>query len=107
MQTDQQSPAPTGKTFILRIDHAVSDYDAWKAVFDSDPVGREKSGLRRYQISRVVGDPNHVLIDVEFDSSDKAEALLAGLRVAWTRVDGKVIFGPQARVVEAVETKEY
>jgi hypothetical protein len=26
--------------YILRIEHPVSDYDAWKAAFDSDPIGR-------------------------------------------------------------------
>jgi len=35
---------------ILRIEHPIPDFDAWKKAFDSDPVGREKSGVRRYQI---------------------------------------------------------
>ena len=30
--------------YILRIEHPVPDYDAWKAAFDSDPIGRERSG---------------------------------------------------------------
>ena len=27
---------------ILRIEHPVPDYDAWKQAFDSDPIGRER-----------------------------------------------------------------
>jgi ribosomal protein L35AE/L33A len=92
---------------ILRIEHPVPDYDGWKAAFDSDPVGREKSGVRRYQIMRALDDPDYVLIDLEFDTASEAEALLAAMRVVWGRVEGKVMWSPQARIVEAVETREY
>ena len=32
--------------FIVRIEHPMQDYGRWKAVFDSDPLGRQKSGVR-------------------------------------------------------------
>jgi hypothetical protein len=31
---------------VLRIEHPVPDYDAWKEAFDNDPVGREQGGVR-------------------------------------------------------------
>jgi hypothetical protein len=93
--------------FILRIEHPVPDYDAWKQAFDSDPAGREKSGVRRDQVLRAVDDPTHVMIDLEFDTSKEAEALLAAMRVVWGRVEGNIMWNPQARIVEAVEIKEY
>jgi hypothetical protein len=31
---------------ILRIEYPVLNFDAWKEAFDSDPVGREQSGIR-------------------------------------------------------------
>jgi hypothetical protein len=34
--------------YILRTEHPVPDYDGWKKAFDSDPVGREKLGVRRH-----------------------------------------------------------
>ena len=92
---------------ILRIEHPVPDYDGWKKAFDSDPVGREKSGVRRYQISRPIDDPNYVMIDLEFDTTSQAEALLAAMRGVWGRVEGTIMMNPQARIVEAVETREY
>jgi len=92
---------------ILRIEHPVPEYDAWKEAFDNDPVGREKSGVRRYQILRAIDDPNYVMIDLEFDTVSEAEALLAAMRVVWGRVEGTIMWNPQARIVEAVETKEY
>jgi len=93
--------------YILRIEHPVPDFDGWKKAFDSDPVGREKSGVRRYQVSRPIDDPNYVMIDLEFDTLSQAEALLAAMRVVWGRVEGTIMMNPQARIVEAVETKEY
>jgi ribosomal protein L35AE/L33A len=93
--------------YILRIEHPVPDYDGWKKAFDSDPVGRKKSGVRRYQVLRPVDDPNYVMIDLEFDTTGEAEVLLAAMRVVWQRVQGTVMSNPQARIVEAVDTKAY
>jgi hypothetical protein len=92
---------------ILRIEHPVPDYGIWKAAFDGDPVGRERSGVRRYQVYRAIDDPNYVLVDLEFDTPGDAEALLGAMRVVWDRVAGTIMSNPQARIVEAVETREY
>lgn len=92
---------------ILRIEHPVPNYDGWKQAFDSDPVGREKSGVRRYQILRPIDNPNYVIIDLEFDTVSQAEALLAAMRVVWDRVEGTIMMDPKTRIVEAVEIKAY
>ena len=93
--------------YVLRIEHPVPDFDGWKKAFDSDPVAREKSGVRRYRVLRPIDDPNYVMIDLDFDTPAQAEALLAAMRVVWGRVQGKVMTNPQARIVEAVEAKDY
>jgi hypothetical protein len=93
--------------YILRIEHPVPDFERWKQAFDSDPVGREKSGVRRYQVLRSLDDPNYVMIDLEFDTASQAEALLASMRNVWGRVEGTIMMNPQARIVEAVEIKIY
>jgi hypothetical protein len=92
---------------ILQIEHAVPDYDGWKNAFDSDPVGRKESGVRRYRIARPLDDPHYVQIDLEFDTAAEAEALLAKLRPMWARIEGTVMSSPQARIVEVVEATEY
>lgn len=92
---------------ILRIEHPVPNYETWKQAFDSDPVGRKQSGVRRYQILRGMDDPNYVMIDLEFDTKSEAEALLAAMRTVWGRVQGTVMWNPQARIVEVAESKEY
>ena len=91
----------------LRIEHAVPDFAGWKRAFDSDPADRKGSGVRRYQVSRSVEDPNYVMIDLEFDSVTDAEGLLAKMRRVWGSSEGqRVMRNPQARIVETVETIE-
>ena len=92
---------------VLRIEHPVPDYEVWKQAFDGDPVGRQQSGVRRYQVLRAIDDPNYVMIDLEFDTASDAEALLAAMRVVWDRVQGSLMSNPQVRIVEPAETKEY
>ena len=85
--------------YILRIEHPLPNYDAWKAAFDSDPIGRERSGVRRYRILRATDDPNYVMIDLEFDSASEA--------LSDPTSSPEVTHGLRVRILEAVETKEY
>lgn len=93
---------------ILQIEHKVRDFDGWKQAFDNDPVGRMQGGVRRYRIARLADDPNYVLIELEFDGNDEAEAFRAALQQLWGRVGENLgLEGPQARIVETVETGSY
>jgi hypothetical protein len=93
--------------FIVQIEHPVPNFDAWKKAFDSDPVGRERSGVRRYQILRPIDNLNYSIVDLEFGSSSEVEAFLAAMREVWRRVEGTIIESPRVRIVEVVESKEY
>jgi quinol monooxygenase YgiN len=94
---------------ILHIEHPVPNFDAWKKAFESDPAGRERSGVRRYQILRPIDNPNYVMIDLEFDSSSEVEAFLATMREVWRspKAAPALAGSPQTRIVEVVESKEY
>lgn len=91
----------------VRIQHPIADYDSWKQAFDSDPVGRERSGVRRYQILRPVDDPNFVMIDLDFDNTSAAESFLVAMRGIWSRVQGTIMENPRAWIVEVAESKQY
>ena len=95
------------KMTIVQIEHPVPNFDAWKKAFDSDPVGRERSGVRRYQVLRPIDNSNYAMVDLEFDNSSKAETFLAAMREVWRRVEGTIIESPRVRIVEVVESKEY
>ena len=92
---------------ILRIEHAVPNFQGWKKAFDNDPLDRKKSGVRRYRISRPVDDPNYLIVDLEFDDAQQAEAMLSSLRKLWGQVEGTIIAQPHARVFNVLETREY
>ena len=91
--------------FTLQIEHAIKDFDMWKAAFDRDPVDRAGSGVRAHRISRPVDDPHFVVVELDFESRDQAEALLAKLQEkVWNSPDvAPALSGaPKTRVVEVV-----
>ena len=92
---------------ILQIEHKVPNFDGWKRAFDSDPINRKKSGVRRYSIHRSTDDPNYVIVDLEFDTIAEAESTLASLQHLWKQVEGTVMTGPKTRILDTIETKEY
>ena len=91
---------------VVRIEHSVPDFDAWKQVFDSDPAGRKGAGVRRYSVSRLHDDPNFVFIDLEFGSMDDVAPFLAAMRKLWGGPAAAIALQPTARVADVVETVE-
>jgi hypothetical protein len=102
------TPDEGDAVFIVRIDHAVPSYDAWKAAFDSDPLGREESGVRSHRVARAVDDPNRVWIDLHFEDRDAAASMVTRLETMWSRVQAEGLIGaPTAHVLEQVEQEQY
>ena len=91
----------------VQIEHPIPDYDRWRAAFDRDPAGREASGVRRYRISRPVDDPSYIIVELDFDDRESADAFLAKMRGIWKQVEGTVMTGPKARIVESVDEHFY
>jgi ribosomal protein L35AE/L33A len=95
---------------VLHIEYPVPDYAAWKAAFDRDALDRDGSGVRRYRILKPTDDPNYVIIELEFDEAGEAEAYLAALqRQFYSSREASPVSGggPQTRLVEVAEVKEY
>jgi len=90
---------------ILHIQHSVPNFESWKRAFESDPMDRKGSGVRRYHVHRSVADPNFVMIDLEFDTLAEAERLLERLRLLWAGPGGAVMRNPEAWIVESVESR--
>jgi hypothetical protein len=105
------------KTATLQIEHAILDFDTWKAAFERDPIGRERSGVRSHRIFRPLDDPHYVIIELDFDGASEARSFLERLEQVWkapelspalprsatARDGGK----PKARLVEQVEHRSY
>jgi hypothetical protein len=92
---------------VLQIEHRVPDFDGWKKAFESDPIDRKKSGVKSYRIYRPAGNKNYVVIDLVFATVSEAESALTALQKLWGKVEGTVMTGPQTRLLEIVESKEY
>jgi hypothetical protein len=92
---------------VLQIEHQVLNFEAWKKAFDNDPIDRKRSGVKRYRVYRSNVDPNLVIIDMEFDELDSAQQTLTALRKVWHKIEGIIVFTPQARILEIVDIKEY
>ena len=89
---------------VLRIQHSVPDFDSWKRAFDADPMDRKGAGVRRYSIYRSTSDANFVIVDLQFDTGQEADRMLAGLRRLWAGEGAAVMRDPEAWVVEEVES---
>jgi hypothetical protein len=96
---------------VVRIEHPVADYDAWKQAFDRDPIGREQIGVRRYRVLRSTTDDGstYVMVDLELDTDEQAHALRVALEELWGQVQPMGLIGDQvlriAELVEAVEVR--
>jgi hypothetical protein len=93
---------------VLQIEHAIRDFDAWKAAFDSDPLGREQGGVRQYRILQPIDDPNYVIVDLEFDNSVEADAFRLALREMWVGAEAEgLIADSRERILEEMESGAY
>ena len=82
----------------------VDDFDQWKAMFDSDPVGR-KSVAKGHQIFRGVENPNQVFVATEYASADDAKALRE--RLLSSGVLDNFSVPTQPTVTELVDSAQY
>lgn len=64
----------------LHIEHAIVDYDLWKAAFDRFADNRQQAGVLGHRIFRPVDDPKYVMIQLDFPSADQATRFLTFLR---------------------------
>ncbi|MEU6484858.1 hypothetical protein [Streptomyces sp. NPDC046887] len=90
----------------LHIEHAVTDYAEWKAVFDRFGDFRREGGVRGYRVLRPVDDRRYVVIDVDFDDAATAEGFLSLLRTrVWGSEEGNqaVASTPRTAVLDQVD----
>jgi hypothetical protein len=92
---------------ILQIEHHIQRFEDWKKAFDSDPIDRKKSGVKKYTVYRPTDDPQYVIIYLEFEQLNQAQRTLEALRGLWKNVEGKIMLDPKVRMLEVVESKSY
>ena len=93
--------------YVLNYWHTVADYGEWKKVFDSDPLGREASGVRRLSIERPLDDEHTVIGELEFDSLGEAETFGGRLREVWNGLGGSVVSNTGLRITKVLVNQEF
>lgn len=68
----------------LHIEHPITDFETWAAAFDQFAGARHAAGVRAERVQRPVEDPHYVVVDLDFDTVDAADAFRHFLRtVIW------------------------
>jgi hypothetical protein len=57
----------------LHIEHPITDFGAWNSAFARFAEARRQAGVRAQRIQRPAGDPNYVVIDLDFGTYGEAE----------------------------------
>jgi hypothetical protein len=90
----------------LRIEHAIHDFDQWRAAFERFASARADAGVRGYSIRRPADDARYLLLDLEFDTADAAAAFAQFLeqRVWSSPESAPALAGvPRTRLLELLE----
>jgi hypothetical protein len=93
----------------LQFEHAIKDFQMWKAAFDRDPIDRRSLGVRRHRVYRPVDDPRYIVGELEFDTAAEAQACVDALHELWnSRQAAPALAGPpRVRIVDTVEDRGY
>ena len=93
-------------TATLLIEHAISDLETWLGAFTRFQAAREKAGVRAHRVRQPVDDDRYVLVTLDFDSVEEAEAFKRFLETTvWASADASPALAgpPRARVLTDVE----
>jgi hypothetical protein len=99
-------PIPSSREQImptLHIEHPIADFDLWYAAFGRFAEARQRAGVRDYRVQRPVDEPNYVVIDLDFDTTDQARGFLEFLRnKVWASPENApaLIGAPQTKILE-------
>jgi hypothetical protein len=89
----------------LHIEHAIVDFDMWRAAFDRFAPARDRAGVLAHRVARPVDDPAYVVVDLDFATAEQAGRFLEFLRAeVWSSpANAPALAGtPRTRILEPV-----
>ena len=89
----------------LHIQHPITDFATWASAFKRFADARKQSGVRAHRVRRPVDDPNYVVIDLDFDSTDEAVAFRRFLETNVWGAEGyapALVGSPETMILEPV-----
>jgi len=89
----------------LHIQHPITDFETWTSAFNRFREARRNAGVQAQRIQRPVDNERYVVIDLDFETVNKAQAFLGFLRnTIWTSAANSpgLVGTPEAWVLEEV-----
>lgn len=96
-------------TTTLHIENTVHDFDSWKQVFDKFDRFRADNGVLSYRVTRRTDDPHEVVVELDFDSTDVAEAFSRALQKVWQSPQSQqqLVRHDEPRILSLVESRTF
>jgi hypothetical protein len=91
--------------FTLSIEYAITDLATWQSAFDRFAGARAKGGVIGDRIHRPIDDPRHLIIDLDFETREQAEAFCQFLTdVVWSNPEASPALAgrPTTRILQPV-----
>jgi uncharacterized protein (DUF1330 family) len=85
------------------VDHKVKEYAKWKPAFDDHSSARRKLGSKGGLLFRVSGEPNHLVVLLEFDKKENATTFYESDDLKKVMQDAGVIGKPDVIFAEKIE----
>lgn len=89
----------------LHIEHAITDLETWLSAFNQFAEARRQAGVRAERIQQPVENASYIVVDLDFQTVDEAEAFLRFLKdQVWaTPGNAPALAGaPQTMILEPV-----
>jgi hypothetical protein len=89
--------------FTLSIEHAITDFLTWKTAFDRFADARDEAGVLAHRIRRPVDDARYLVIELDFETKERAEAFRQFLTtIVWSNPDASPGLSgrPTARILQ-------
>ncbi len=88
----------------LHIQHPITDFETWTTAFNRFGEARRSAGVQAQRVQRPVDNEKYVVIDLDFETVDKAQTFLTFLRkTIWANTENSpgLAGTPEALVLEA------
>jgi len=92
----------------LHIEHPITDYETWLSAFSRFADARRRAGVRAHRVQRPIDDPKYVVLDLDFDTNEEAQAFLSFLtKNVWgNRLNAPALAGePQTMILHPAVTE--
>lgn len=87
----------------LHIEHRITDLNAWLVAFDRFAEARAQAGVQSQRVQHPVDDPNYIVIDLDFTTTEEADRFLGFLKKnVWSSTDNAPALAgtPQTRLLQ-------